>query len=119
MRLKVLVKGPSGTQYQYILTPREWTTFPFSDGNGKYTVSVYENTTGSKYAKVSTASTYMFSSSIPVSPALGIEPFCPQPASRTTASSRGTSLFRILITQHLPFLSTEAAAETTKLFVRL
>ncbi len=51
-RLKVLVKGPSGTQYQYNLPPREWTTFPFSDGNGKYTVSVYENTTGSKYAKV-------------------------------------------------------------------
>ena len=50
-RLKVLVKGPT-TTYNYNLTAKEWTTFPFSDGNGKYTVTVYENTTGTKYAKV-------------------------------------------------------------------
>ena len=53
-RLKVLVKGPSGATYQYNLPAKEWTTFPFSDGNGKYTVSVHENTTGSKYARVLT-----------------------------------------------------------------
>ena len=33
----------------------EWTTFPLSDGNGTYTVGVYINVTGNKYAVVMTA----------------------------------------------------------------
>ena len=53
-RLKVLVKG-SGTTYAYNLPAGEWTTFPLSDGNGTYTVGVYSNVTGNKYAVVMTA----------------------------------------------------------------
>lgn len=53
-RLKVLVKGPS-TTYAYNLPVDEWTTFPLSDGNGAYTVGVYSNVTGNKYAVVMTA----------------------------------------------------------------
>ena len=55
-RLKVLVRGPSYAasklQYQYDIKPGQWYTFPLSDGNGDYTVSVMENTTASKYAQV-------------------------------------------------------------------
>lgn len=52
-RLKVLVKGPAAADsYQYNLTAGEWTTFPLSDGNGSYRVTVYENVTGTKYAEV-------------------------------------------------------------------
>ena len=53
-RLKVLVKG-SGNTYAYNLPVDEWTTFPLSDGNGTYTVGVYINVTGNKYAVVMTA----------------------------------------------------------------
>lgn len=51
MRLKCLVKGPSGTQYTYNLQQGAVTTLPLSDGSGQYTVGLYENVTGSKYAK--------------------------------------------------------------------
>ena len=54
-RLKVQVSGPS-TKYTYDLSAGAWTTFPLSDGNGNYTVTVFENTSGSKYAKVLNAS---------------------------------------------------------------
>lgn len=50
-KLKARVKGPS-TTYTYNLTAGEWETFPLSDGNGTYQVTVYENTTGTKYATV-------------------------------------------------------------------
>ena len=53
-RLKVRIQGPE-TLYTYNLPQQEWTVFPLSDGDGEYTVTVYENTTGSKYAKVMTA----------------------------------------------------------------
>ncbi len=50
-RLKVRVTGPSGTVYTYDLNKNgQYETFPLSDGNGKYTVGVYENTSGNKYA---------------------------------------------------------------------
>ena len=48
-RLKVQVKGPS-TTYTYDLPAQAWTTFPLSDGNGGYQVTVLENTSGKKYA---------------------------------------------------------------------
>lgn len=53
-RLKVLVKGPN-TTYNYNLPPKQWTVFPLSDGNGTYQIGIYENTTGSKYAAVLSA----------------------------------------------------------------
>lgn len=54
-KLKVQVKGPT-TTYTYNISPGEWETFPLSDGNGAYQVSVFENVEGTKYALVQSAS---------------------------------------------------------------
>ena len=54
-RLKVQVKGPAVT-YTYNLTPGKWETFPLSDGNGVYQISLFENVGGSKYALVQSVS---------------------------------------------------------------
>ncbi len=54
-RLKVQVSGPS-TTYTYDISAGQWTTFPLSDGNGNYKVTVFENTEGTKYATVLSAS---------------------------------------------------------------
>ncbi len=54
-KLKVKVIGPT-TEYLYNITAQEWTTFPLADGNGTYTVKVYEqNPATGKYAVVTTA----------------------------------------------------------------
>jgi len=50
-KLKVQVKGPS-TTYTYNIDAGEWETFPLSDENGKYQITVLENVSGSKYAVV-------------------------------------------------------------------
>ena len=55
-RLKAQVKGPT-TTYTYNLTAGKWETFPLSDGNGKYQVTVYENVSGTKYSSVLSLST--------------------------------------------------------------
>ena len=54
-RLKVQVKGPS-TTYTYNIEAGDWETFPLSDGNGSYRVSLLENVEGSKYALVQSVS---------------------------------------------------------------
>ena len=56
-KIKAQVKGPT-TTYTYTLTASaaKWTTFPLSDGNGAYTVTVYENTSGTRYAAVCSVS---------------------------------------------------------------
>ena len=60
--LKVLVVGPSTTTYTYSLKSNgEYEVYPLSDGNGSYTVTVYENVDGSKYA---TANAVSFSVSL-------------------------------------------------------
>jgi len=51
VRLKAQVKGPKST-YTYNITPKEWAVFPLSEGSGKYTVAVYSNVSGTKYATV-------------------------------------------------------------------
>ena len=52
-RIKVLIKGPGGTQYQYNLrTDGEYETFPLSDGSGSYSVGVYRNISGAQYSTV-------------------------------------------------------------------
>lgn len=53
VRLKAQVKGPT-TTYTYNVDPKEWVAFPLSDGSGEYKVTVFKNTTGSKYAQVLT-----------------------------------------------------------------
>ena len=52
-KLKVLIKGPGGTQYQYNLrTDGQYETFPLSDGSGSYSVGVYKNISGTQYSTV-------------------------------------------------------------------
>ncbi|WP_050698327.1 transglutaminase-like domain-containing protein [Anaeromassilibacillus senegalensis] len=52
-KLKAQVKGPSGTAYTYNLTAgADYATFPLSDGNGSYKVTVFENISGTSYATV-------------------------------------------------------------------
>ena len=50
-RLKVQVKGPS-TTYTYNLAPGDWESFPLSDGNGSYQITIYQNVIDNKYAAV-------------------------------------------------------------------
>lgn len=54
-RLKVQVKGPA-TTYTYNIAVGKWETFPLSDGNGTYRVTLLENVEGSKYAQVQSVS---------------------------------------------------------------
>lgn len=56
-RLKAKVNGPATAGgYQYNLAQGEWTTFPLSDGSGKYEVKIYEqNPATGKYAVKLTA----------------------------------------------------------------
>lgn len=51
-KLKAQVFGPSGTTYTYDLSGGIWATFPLSDGNGDYKVTVYRNISGTKYSIV-------------------------------------------------------------------
>jgi len=53
-KIKAQVKGPE-TTYTYNLKAKKWTVLPLSDGNGKYQVSVFQNTSGSKYAAKASA----------------------------------------------------------------
>ena len=50
-KIKAQVKGPL-TTYTYNMVPERWETFPLSDGNGEYTVTIYENIEESKYFTV-------------------------------------------------------------------
>ena len=52
--LKVQVAGPS-TTYTYNIAVGEWTTFPLSDGDGSYKVTVYEGMGNNKYSTVLSA----------------------------------------------------------------
>lgn len=54
-RLKAQVKGPA-TAYTYNLPAQSWVTFPLSDGNGNYQVTVFENVVDNRYAAVISAS---------------------------------------------------------------
>jgi len=55
-KLKAQVKGPT-TTYTYTIQPEEWETFPMSDGNGDYKITVFENVEGKQYATVVSVST--------------------------------------------------------------
>ena len=55
-KLKAQVKGPT-TTYTYTIQPEEWETFPMSDGNGAYKITVFENVEGKQYATVASVST--------------------------------------------------------------
>lgn len=50
-RVKVRLTGPSGTDYNYDLNNKgTYEAFGLSDGAGKYTVKVFEQTSGNRYA---------------------------------------------------------------------
>lgn len=52
-RLKVIIKGPNSENYTYDLAQSgEFEVFPLSAGDGKYTIGVYQNTSGTKYASL-------------------------------------------------------------------
>lgn len=52
-RIKVQIKGSATSiTYTYNLTPEQWTAFPLSDENGTYQITVLQNITGSRYAKL-------------------------------------------------------------------
>ncbi len=55
-KLKCQVKGPSAVVYTYNLKPKKWASFPLSDGNGEYKVTVYKNVSGTSYATVGSVS---------------------------------------------------------------
>ena len=49
--------GPSGVKYTYDLNSSgDYEVFPLSDGSGKYSVGVYQNVSGTKYATLYTVS---------------------------------------------------------------
>lgn len=54
-RIKAQVTGPK-TTYTYDLPAGSWVTFPLSDGNGSYKVTVLENVVSTKYAALISAS---------------------------------------------------------------
>ena len=50
-KLKVIVAGPSGVKYTYNLNNSgQYETFILSDGNGQYSIGVYQNVEGTKYS---------------------------------------------------------------------
>ncbi len=52
---KVIVQGPSGVKYTYNLNKKgAYESFILSDGNGKYTIGVFENVEGTKYSTLFT-----------------------------------------------------------------
>nr|MDE7221411.1 transglutaminase-like domain-containing protein [Oscillospiraceae bacterium] len=53
-KLKVLIKGPNCSEnYQYNLrSDGSYDTFPMSDGNGKYSIQVCKQVSGTKYSQV-------------------------------------------------------------------
>ena len=50
-QLKVIITGPSGEKYTYNLSMNaEYVVYPLSDGNGSYSIGVYENIEGNRYS---------------------------------------------------------------------
>ncbi len=50
-QILVIIKGPSGAQYQYTLNNGgSYETYPLNDGSGSYSVQIYRNTSGNYYA---------------------------------------------------------------------
>lgn len=50
-KLKVIITGPSSVKYTYNLdSDGSFVTYPLSDGNGRYSVGIYKNVSGSKYS---------------------------------------------------------------------
>ena len=55
-KLKAQVACPTGITYTYNLTAKKWATFPLSEGDGEYKVTVHTNMSGNSYATVGSQS---------------------------------------------------------------
>lgn len=55
VKLKAQVACPTGVTYTYNLSPQQWSTFPLSEGNGQYKVTVFTNISGIRYATAGSA----------------------------------------------------------------
>ena len=54
--VRVIVTGPSDRQQQYRLNvDGRWEVFPLSDGNGRYSIGVFEQVSGNRFATANTA----------------------------------------------------------------
>ena len=59
-RIKVQITKSGGTTYTYNLNHAGTAeTFPLTEGDGSYTIKVFENTTGTKYAQIHSATVSM------------------------------------------------------------
>ena len=53
--VRVIITGPSDTRHQYHLnTDGRWEVFPLTDGNGRYTIGVFEQVSGNRFATANT-----------------------------------------------------------------
>ena len=55
-KIKLLVSNGSDKYYYNLHNSEAYENFPLQMGNGNYTVSIYENTTGNKYRKLTSKS---------------------------------------------------------------
>jgi len=51
-KVKLLIKHDDGQYYYNLSNGDEYVSFPLQLGNGDYTIAIYENTTGTKYRKL-------------------------------------------------------------------
>lgn len=51
--VKVIIQGPVD-KYTYTISDDRWNSFPLSQGNGEYRISMYENVKSNKYAQILT-----------------------------------------------------------------
>lgn len=49
-KVKLQIKGPDGITYTYNLQGNGYEVFPFTSGDGVYTIGIFENISGTKYA---------------------------------------------------------------------
>ncbi len=49
-KVKLQIKGPDGVTYTYNLHKEGYEVFPLTQGNGKYSIGVYENISDTKYS---------------------------------------------------------------------
>ena len=55
-QVRVIIKGPGGNSYTYTLnTNGDFEVYPLSDGSGDYSVDVFEQVEGTKYASANSA----------------------------------------------------------------
>ncbi|MCL2373138.1 MAG: transglutaminase-like domain-containing protein [Defluviitaleaceae bacterium] len=56
--VRVLIEAPGGKRHQYRLsTNGDWEVFPLTDGNGRYTIGVFQQIQGNRFAMVNTVTT--------------------------------------------------------------